>query len=123
MYDEWRVPQSGDKEGGNLKPVDAVCLYIGQEDQGALGGLFMKNQERLVSGFTALLTRIRQVRGDQTKVIVIVPTWDCVLSKIGSEKGRAFTASSQNDLWKQAIQQMGGEDKVRCTHSCGITTL
>mmetsp|Transcript_21178 Transcript_21178/g.50348 ORF Transcript_21178/g.50348 Transcript_21178/m.50348 type:complete len:460 (+) Transcript_21178:473-1852(+) len=111
MYDEWRVLQSGDRDGKSLSPVDAVCLYIGQDDQGALGGQFMKNTERLVDGFLALLNRIRQVRGPKTKVVVIVPTWDCVLSRIGSEKGRAFTASSQNDLWKQAVQQMGGEEK------------
>ena len=116
MYDEWRVLQSGDRDGKRLTPVDAVCLYIGQDDQGCLGGQFMKNTDRLVEGFLALLNRIRQVRGPETKVIVVVPTWDCILSRIGSEKGRAFTASSQNDLWKQAVQQMGGEEKVRCSY-------
>jgi hypothetical protein len=109
------VKQGEDHEGKDLKSVDAVCVYIGQADQGALGGQFMKNTEKLVASFLALLTRIRHVRGESVKVIVVVPTWDCVLSKIGSEKGRAFTASSQNDLWKEAVQQMGGEDKVTQT--------
>ena len=95
----------------SLEPVDAVVLYIGQNDQASLGGQFMDSDTQLLGGFIALLQQIRFVRGENAKIVVIAPSLDAVVDCVCTERGHRITAETQNRVWKQAVEQLGGEER------------
>lgn len=93
-----------------LAPVDAVLVYIGMNDLADLKSSLRDTEKCLLKGFRELLTVIRQERPN-VNIIVVVPKEDAILACVVSERENGHACKIQSRVWKQAVKEMGGEEK------------